>query len=195
MPKYSLRYVIGPPIALNLVQGIGLGCIRYATGGTIKESLLVFGLVFGLFGFLLSLKLTEQLFIIIDPEVRKMVYELRSPSPNKDEFDMQVIIDSVDGYQADNFRGLTMKEWKKAADSISRTKKWTFASVGQTLHPKLTPMMLAAEYIQPAGAGKYELTNTGLAFWNNLSQRPYPWRDAPYTIQNLPTNEIYTQNI
>jgi len=114
------------------------------------------------------------------------------PELPPDEPVVKSTFESAASLQGDIFRGLKPKEWHDCAVSIAANKNFTVATVGQAQRPKLIPMMLAADYILPAGSGQYELTQKGLSFWMVLAARPYPWVVAPKKIQNLSMDGIYT---
>jgi hypothetical protein len=203
-PRYPLRYIIIPPVVFNLLSSLGMGLIVMGRGGSQTDIYLMVGLNMLALGWIPALIITAQLFIAIDPDVKLMAFELRHRAfpekktlqelPSDEPIPVRSYMQRPDGsLQMDEFRGLTPQEWHDAAIRISAQNKYTFATVGQAQHPKITPMMLAAEYIRSKGKGEYELTADGTRFWVNLAVRPYPWKVVPKNIQNLPTSPIYTQ--
>ena len=206
--KYEVSYLLLPTIMTSLLVGMFSACISYGVTGA-RTDIFVSGGLGGLVGLFLGVVwVTPALLQTIDPDIKMMAYDLRHGiyRQEKQELDenepitIRSVIEGGGILQSDTFTGLSMKQWRECAVRIvaaftSGNKKFTYAVVGQTERPKLLPQMLAAVYVVSVGKGEYESTDKGIGFWNNLVTLPYPWNRWPEIIQNLPTEDIYTQYI
>jgi len=182
-----LRHVLVPPATFAVFTAAGGSAMMYYfSGGEINVSygsfgfFLILGLPFGIY-------LTEELYRRVDEETAHC-YEMRHPAlptRKREEITVRAIHEAPGQTQVDFFHGLTAQEWHETAVNILAADNFTVSTVGQTIRPKLIPMLLAAGYIRAVGQGRYENTRKAMPFWRELIPPPHLWDTQVERIQNI----------
>lgn len=188
--KYPVGYLIFPPIIIELFWSAGwfaliFGAFRESKGTDIALSIAASGLgLFALLGIPISFWLNKKYLIALDPETSLRVLELQAkiemmkiPKPKK--VVLQTIIDDHGKIQGDDLHGLTPQEWYSVARRVVAINNFTVRTVGETIRPKLIPLLEPIGYIVKKlnkegewKQGEYDNTKKGLAFWKNLKRTP-----------------------
>jgi len=197
-----LSHVLVPPIVFTLLWsvswfGVMYSGLKYAGKGyeeAVDTSIgaTCFMLVPGI---LVSIKVTEFLYMRLDAEYRQRCYEaesVRLPTRKRVEpveyFEIRNVYEKPEVTEVDYFRGIKPEVWREVAARIAINDDFTNGTVGQTRRPKFIEILEPAECVRkvPGKKGEYELTDKGRAFWRSLAARPpHLWDIPPKLLQNL----------
>lgn len=182
-----LRYLLVPAIIAWIMVFITSALfIRIKTDEI--QTVLAWASVFAIIAALLTV-------FLVTPFIAKLargepLYFFREEREFRKDTQFVVRAETHDKKQVDFFHGLKPKQWRECAIKLEAhiragNTSFPYAVVGQTERPILVPIMLAAEYIVPAGTGEYDLTEKGINWWLTFAAIPYPYHHVPDKLRRL----------
>ena len=170
MPKYPLKYIVVPPLAIALFMSIGVAIVTAAVTKEVLSTLMFFGLSMWI-NPMISCWLTGELYKTIDVEVARAYHQMAMEMSHVPEVDDRIsTLLKNTGNETTRITGVKQSEWIKWAKKI---KEYNYSCTARVMGAEYEAFKAAIENTRYAETKNgLKLTEDGKRMIDKLLHSP-----------------------